>query len=222
MDYIRQIEVFDPDTFKEPVHVIGAGATGSWLTLMLVKMGIKDITVWDFDTIEPHNLPNQAFFAKQVNYHKVSALNELAEQILNKKAILNCKIEKVDGSQYLSGIVFLLTDTMSSRKEIWEKAIKFKPNVKLLIETRMDFNGGRIYTIEPCNLQHIQQYEKEFYTDEETTVSACGASTTIVATAINIASHAVWNLINWHRNTPNYNEILLDVENKNLICRNFE
>lgn len=87
----------------------------------------------------------------------------------------------------------------------------------------MDFNGGRIYTIDPSNLTHIKEYEKEFYTDEETTSpSACGASTTIVATAIDISAHAIWNLINWHNNDKNYNEILLDIQNKNILARNFE
>ena len=60
------------------------------------------------------------------------------------------------------------------------------------------------------------------YTDEESAISACGARQTIVATAIDISANAVWNLINWHNETENYNEILLDVENKNILTRNFE
>ena len=220
MDYIRQIEVIDPDTFNTPVHVIGAGATGSWLVLMLTKMGIKDITVWDFDEIEEHNIPNQAFGRHEVGKSKASAIKRLARLLGGTN--IKSKCEKVDGTQHLAGIVFMLTDTMESRKEIYEKAIKLNPAVKLLIETRMDYNGGRIYTIDPSNLNHIKEYEKEFYTDEESSISACGASQTIVATAIDISAHAVWNLINWHNETENYNEILLDVENKNILTRNFE
>lgn len=221
MDYIRHIEVFDPDTFKTPVHVIGAGATGSWLVLMLAKLGIKDIHVWDFDIIEEHNIPNQAFAPIQVGQNKVEAIHDIVLEFANINVQVHRK--KVTGTQRLAGIVFMLTDTMRSRQQIYEKAIKFNPAVKLLIETRMDFNGGRIYTIEPTNINHINEYEKEFYTDEETiTPSACGASSTVVATAIDISAHAVWNLINWHNNYPNYNEILLDVQNKNIITRNFE
>lgn len=220
MDYIRQIEVFNQDEFETPVHIIGAGATGSWLVLMLAKMGIKDITVWDFDVIESHNIPNQAFAPKQIGIEKVNALKVITKEFTNID--IEIKNEKVSGHQRLAGIVFMLTDTMHSRKQIYEKAIKLNPAVQLLIETRMDFNGGRIYTIDPTNLQHIKEYEKEFYTDDVATVSACGASTTIVATAIDISAHAVWNLINWHNNYENYNEILLDVQNKNILTRNFE
>ena len=221
LDYIRHIEVIDPQTFKTPVHVIGAGATGSWLVLMLAKLGIQDINVWDFDVIEGHNIPNQMFSPEQIGKSKVEAIHNIALSFANNDVKIHK--QKVDGSQRLAGIVFMLTDTMESRKEIYEKAIKFNPAVKLLIETRMDFNGGRIYTINPSNINHIKEYEKEFYTDEETVApSACGASTTIVATAIDISAHAVWNLINWHNEDENYNEILLDIQNKNILTRNFE
>lgn len=221
MDYIRHIEVFDPDTFETPVHVIGAGATGSWLVLMLAKLGIKNITVWDFDEIEEHNIPNQMFSPTQVGQPKVEAIKLIANKFANID--INIKNQKVTGTQRLAGVVFMLTDTMRSRKQIYEKAIKLNPAVQLLIETRMDFNGGRIYTINPSNLTHIKEYEKEFYTDDEVEApSACGASTTIVATAIDISAHAVWNLINWHNEYENYNEILLDIQNKNILTRNFE
>lgn len=219
MDYKRQMEVLDPETFNTPVHVIGAGALGSWLVLMLTKMGISDITVWDFDKIENHNVPNQAFGMHDVGKSKAISIKRLSRLLSGVN--IRAKHEKVDGSQRLSGIVFMMTDTMKSRKEIYEKAIKFNPAVKLLIEGRMDYNGGRIYTIDPSNIEHIEEYEKEFYTDDESFVSACGVSQTVVATAINIASHAVWNLINWYNNFENYNEILLDVQNKHTINRDF-
>ena len=69
MDYIRQIEVFNQDEFETPVHIIGQ-VLQKWLVLMLAKMGIKDITVWDFDVIESHNIPNQAFAPKQIGIEK--------------------------------------------------------------------------------------------------------------------------------------------------------
>ena len=48
--------------FNTPIHIIGCGATGSWVALMLAKMGISNITCWDFDKVEEHNLPNQFFY----------------------------------------------------------------------------------------------------------------------------------------------------------------
>ena len=41
MEFLRQLQLFNPEEFDTPVHVIGAGATGSWLTLILAKLGVK-------------------------------------------------------------------------------------------------------------------------------------------------------------------------------------
>ena len=217
-DYSRQLDVFDPQKFgNTPVHVIGAGATGSWVVLMLAKMGVQNIHVWDFDKVEEHNLPNQAFGTSHVGKQKVESIGFIA------KAFADCEItvhnERVDGSQRLSGIVFMLTDTMSSRKEIWEKAIKLKPQIKLLVETRMDLEGGFIYCVNPINTAQIKEYESSFYTDEQAAVSACGTSQSLIATGIQISSIAVWCMINFHNgdSVPNlisvsskYNTTLAD------------
>lgn len=223
MDYSRQREAFEVEKFNMPVHVIGAGATGSWVVLMLAKMGIQNIHVWDFDTVEEHNLPNQAFRAltnwdddmgytgTDIGKSKAESIQIIASEATglnedNGDFQVTVHNERVDGSQRLSGIVFMLTDTMSSRKEIWEKAIKLKPQVKLLIETRMDLEGGFIYCINPIHTPQIKEYEKTFYTDEQAAVSACGTSQSLVATALHISSVAVWQLINFHneRELPNF------------------
>lgn len=222
IDFIRQIEVFDPDTFKSPIHIIGSGATGSWMAFLLAKMGLTNITVWDFDEIESHNIPNQMFGYKDVGKPKVEAIAEITKEFTNVD--LNIKNEAVDGTQRLAGVVFMLTDTMESRASIFRRAIKLNPAIEVLIETRMDFNGGRVYTIDPMDMDEVRAYEETLYTDEEADVvgpSACGASSTIVATALDIVSHAIWNFINHTNQEENYNEILLDIQYKNTIVSKF-
>ena len=196
MDYTRQIDVFDNQNFNTPVHVIGAGATGSWVVLMLAKMGITNIHVWDFDKVEEHNLPNQAFQTADIGATKTQATQRMADNM--SSVAITAHNEKVDGTQRLSGIVFMLTDTMHSRKEIYEKAIKNKIGVKLLIETRMDLRGGFVYCIDPCSPVHQEHYEQTLYSDEESVVSACGTSQSLIATAMEISAKAVWQLIKFH------------------------
>ena len=70
----RHMELFNPYEFKTPITIIGAGATGSWLALALAKLGVEDITVWDFDIVEEHNIPNQAFGIQNIGFPKVTAL----------------------------------------------------------------------------------------------------------------------------------------------------
>ena len=235
LDYIRQIEVFDPDTFNTPVHVIGAGATGSWLVLALAKLGIKNITVWDFDDIEEHNIPNQAYRKHvttreawawndedtDVGRPKVTALQQLAWEMSD--ITVNIKNEAVTGATRLEGIVICMTDTMKSRKEIWEGAVKFKVPVKLYIEPRMGLDSGRLYCVDPMNLRHIENYERTFYTDEEAEESACGASQSVVATAMMIASMVAWRVINYHNGEDMANQYLIDCRHKcGIMMNNWE
>lgn len=218
-DFSRQHDLFDPSKFNTPVTIIGGGATGSWVALELAKLGIKDITLYDFDTIEEHNLPNQAFTESQVGMKKVDAVAQLCKEFSGTQ--IKVKNMRVDGKQPLNGIVFMLTDTMSSRKEIWNAAIKFKPSVNLLIETRMGLREGRVYAINPCNPDHIREYEKTLYSDEETPVSACGTSQSVVVTAMMIASWAVWQLILWSREEPFDNEMLVYPSVNQVFAKKF-
>ena len=216
-DFSRQSNIFKPHTFTTPIHVIGAGATGSWLVLLLAKLGIKDITVWDFDVIEEHNLPNQAFMIEDVGYNKADMVRTIVHDFTG--ANISAKVEKVNGIQKLSGVVFMLTDTMHSRKQIFERAVKYKANVDLLIETRMDLEGGYVYTLNPNDFDEVKEYEKTFYTDEEAAVSACGVSQSICPTAINIASQAVWSLLRWHMKDDMINEVLISLRYPTLLTR---
>ena len=57
---LRQLEIAYPSQFKDrPITVIGAGGIGAATVVALAKTGFENITVYDFDTVEQHNLPNQ-------------------------------------------------------------------------------------------------------------------------------------------------------------------
>jgi len=58
--FLRQLDIADPSQFRDkPVTVIGAGGIGAATVVALAKTGFENITVYDFDTVEEHNLPNQ-------------------------------------------------------------------------------------------------------------------------------------------------------------------
>ena len=219
LDISRHRELFDAEQFNTPITIIGVGATGSWLTLMLAKLGIKDITVYDFDVVEEHNIANQAFCIHQIDKEKVIALSDIIAEETNTE--INIKNEKFI-NQRLSGIVFLMVDSMASRKEIWENSIKMKTTIPLLIEPRMGLDGGRIYNVEPVNLNHIKEYENTYYSDDEAEVSACGNSMTVITSAMGIASWCARQLINFTNEIELDNEILLDFKYNNIIGSRWE
>lgn len=219
-DFSRQQELFDANNVDFPVHIIGAGATGSWLALMLAKLGIKDITVYDFDKVEEHNLPNQFYDEADVGEFKIKALRDnihcqtgTAIKIRNKEVKADTKLE---------GFVFVLTDTMSSRKEIFEGLLENNKEVLRVVETRMGLTHGRVYFIDPNNEEEVKKYKTNFYTDEEAEVSFCGTSQSVVVTAVGIAQMAVWKLIKYvNKNEEINNEVLIDYEYLNIITTKY-
>ena len=62
----------------------GAGGIGSWLTFFLVRAGFSPI-VYDFDTIEEHNLGGQLFRASDIDSTKVGALHDIIHTLEAKK-----------------------------------------------------------------------------------------------------------------------------------------
>ena len=209
LDVRRHLNLFDPYNFGDtPVTIIGAGATGSCLVLQLAKLGITNITVYDFDHVEEHNVPNQLFGIQDIGKSKVEALKEhvLAQTGLEIKA----KEEKFTHGR-LKGYVFVMVDSMTARKDIFETSIKAKSNVKLMIEPRMGLNEGRIYNVIPTDSTHCRRWEECWYPDSEAEVSACGTSQSVITTAILTASICVRQLINHVNSVELDNEILLDV-----------
>jgi molybdopterin/thiamine biosynthesis adenylyltransferase len=197
VDALRHLSVFKPAAFgSKEVHIIGCGATGSKIAMSVAKLGVENIHLWDFDKVEEHNIPNQIYTIPDINRLKVEALAEHIKIATGTDVIAHNA--KVDGSQDLGTVVFLLTDSMKSRKEIWENGLKYKMRTDLMIETRMGADAGRIYTVNPNFPLHIEKWEAASnYGDEEAEVSACGASTSVGPTADVIAGYAVWQMIRW-------------------------
>lgn len=210
IDAQRHQSVFDPDAFgNKRIDVIGVGATGSKVVLSLAKLGIEKIRVWDPDVVEKHNVGNQAFGNDDVGKTKVSAL---AEMVLRQTGlVLEQRAEYVDGTQELGPIVFLLTDTMASRKQIWEGSLRFKSRVKLMIETRLGADSMYIYSINPCALPEVEGWEATLCEDAKVERSACGSKTSVGPSAGILAEKAVWQLIRWFA-IENGQEDVLDHE----------
>jgi sulfur carrier protein ThiS adenylyltransferase len=58
------------------VFIAGAGGLGSNVAISLVRAGVADLTIVDFDRVEPSNLNRQQYFRDQVGMLKVEALKE--------------------------------------------------------------------------------------------------------------------------------------------------
>jgi hypothetical protein len=197
IDYSNQTDIFNPERWIYPVHVIGAGGIGSAVLFPLMKVGVHEIHVWDRDDVEPHNIPAQLLYrTSDIGTSKVDAVCEFAA-----RQEVQCKVvphnEFVSEGTLLEGVVISGVDSMTSRHAIWE-AVKFNVDVPLYMDGRIGGEAFGLYTLNPSVLDEIDAYENTLFSDEEAAQLPCAARTVIHPPTV-LAGHIVANLTHFAR-----------------------
>ena len=190
MRYWRQQDIVDGDRLAQlPVTVIGAGATGSFVTLAIAKMGAKQITVYDDDTVEEHNLPNQFYRDQDLGVPKVRALERIVHAFAGQT--IDARGERyVD--QPLAGAVVVCVDSMEQRQRIWRR-VRFHPQVPLFIDTRMGAEVAIVHAINPLDPDDAKTYGDSLHGSGEAFAARC-TERAIIFTALGIAAIACGKL----------------------------
>lgn len=176
---------------------------------LLTRTGIKRIHLWDMDKVASHNLGNQIYAFENINQEKTKALSELLNKI---NPNLEVKVHaEVTPKSRLQGYIFLCVDNIDLRRELCT-AWKRNPNIKFVTDGRMRLTDGTIHSAdwsdrqEQLNMIASMQYTHEEALDQ-TPVSACGLSLSIVCTPRILAAMMVTNLIKFF-NTGTYNRFI--------------
>ena len=198
MDFSRQKTLFNPKEQKLKIFIIGAGSTGSFITLTLAKLGFENIKVIDYDKVEEHNIPNQFYTLKDVGVLKTTALKEMVKNFTGTQIeIENVKInDTYEFDLELDSLIILCVDNMKARKIVYEKIKDFP--IKL-IDTRMGGEGYQIYTINLENDDEKKEYEKRL--KMRTKDAPCGEKATIF-TVLSIASETCQIVKNIDKEEP--------------------
>lgn len=120
VNFKRQIALFDPSQ-HEDVHVvvIGLGNIGSHTTLALARMGIKQFTLIDYDTVEEHNLSSQAYTSSHSEYGvlKTDALTTLISEIDESISVTRMPFPFLESKCVITAdtIVVCAVDSMHTR-----------------------------------------------------------------------------------------------------------
>jgi len=206
---IRHDEVFKAYEFRQfPIHIVGAGATGSRVFAALVELGLTNITVYDDDVVETHNLANQIYLAQNLGEFKVDALMEFfhdktgTQETLRSDQFINRRVP-FEG-WHPEGLLFLLTDTMKSRTEIIDYIVDQNCPVEYVFETRMASSYGNVFCFRPGDSWQVEKWADTLIDDDAAETSACGTSITVGPTAAIIANLAVWQMINYLTDYDNH------------------
>ena len=195
IDPLRHLDVFDPRQFgRKRVDLIGVGATGSHVAVLLAKLGITNIHVWDQDTVEAHNVANQAYSIRDVGSPKVEALARNVKALTGEDITTHCEFVTGETAD-LGDVVFLLVD--GDRRGIFEGALENNMRTELVVETRMGADNGRVYCLNPNDPAQCERWKKALPKQRPVDPTACGASTPVGPTATCIASLAAWQMVRW-------------------------
>jgi molybdopterin/thiamine biosynthesis adenylyltransferase len=194
LNFSHQQNLFDPDDVR-PVHLIGAGSVGSLVANMLVRIGVTDLTVWDDDFVDSHNVGPSIYGVKDIGRYKVARLQAIIEE--NTEVRIKTMCRKYAGEP-LRGTVVACVDTMEARHAIWS-AVRKKIGVDLLVDTRTSERFVQVFTVRPYHTEDIEGYEPFLaYSTEEASRQMCGLHS-IIFIASRTAAIAVEALSNFWR-----------------------
>lgn len=190
MRFLRQQDVVDADKLANlSVTLIGLGSIGSVTGLYLCKMGVCNLTCFDADVVDIHNVSNQAYGISDISLLKADAFANLVE--LQTEVLPNAISMLYDGRQ-LSGIVIIAVDSMKSRETIW-KSIRDQPNVQLYIDARMGLETLIVHTVRPQIKADRVAYSQTIVPDNQALQEPCTARTVCYTPLI--AASVVCNLV---------------------------
>jgi len=197
----KSYDYFKPDDVKKRVHIIGCGSVGSTVAELLARFGLKNLSLYDFDTVEPQNLANQMFRQEHIGKAKTEALTDMLSEI-NPAIKQTIKIfpEGYTG-QSLSGYVFLCVDNIDLRREI-ATANKDNPYVVAMFDFRTRLTDAQHYAAEWNNMKMVEGFLKSmnFSHEEaavETPTSACNVTLSVAPTIRVICAYGVANFVNF-------------------------
>ena len=199
-DYSKQSELLDVSKVDVPIHVIGCGALGSWLVFFLLKMGFTNIHVYDYDTVEEHNIPNQLFMESQIGSMKVHSVHHIYEAFFRENKdqprLIIHRQKITEDSPQMQGYIFCAVDSMKFRKELFSRMYEFNPRADFWCEGRLGLYGAYIYTLDQKRMSQFAKYMETMYDDVEAEVSTCGVSQTALPSAVNCATIMIMQMIN--------------------------
>lgn len=222
MDLSKSYDFFQPSMAEGRIHIIGCGSVGSTLAELLVRYGLKDITLYDFDYVEPKNIVNQMFTSADIGKEKVTALADHLVAINPEIAESLRVADKGYTNQKLSGYVFLCVDNIELRRKIAEEN-KSNPFIKAMFDFRTRLTDAQHYAADWSNEKQKEAFiaSMQFTHEEaaqETPMSACRVTLGVAATVRMIVTCGVVNFLDFVKKKTIKKTILINTETWDILA----
>jgi len=172
----KQAAFIDSEKLSEwKVKVFGIGSIGSLLIQQLALVGFKDITGYDFDTVDDDNIGSQGFRKEHIGMKKTEAIQKMMKDDYDYDVVVeDGKItQETDLFPEDKTIYFCGFDSLEARKILWDKLKNFPV---FWGESRIGRTSQRFYFVDLKDRDEkwIKAYEKTLDPNGPRTELLCG------------------------------------------------
>ena len=118
--FLRQRDLVSTEKLANtPVTIIGVGAIGRQVAMQLAALGVMQLQLVDFDTVEAHNVTNQGYRERDVGQSKVDSTAAAITEV-DASISADCVADRFRIRQSTADVVFCCVDSIASRSAIWK------------------------------------------------------------------------------------------------------
>ena len=187
-------------------HIVGCGAIGSSVATQLARLGANSFYLYDFDKVGVENVGVSQYINDDIGKFKVQALRAHLWSISqNITSNLNVgKFSSYEGNK--EDILVLGLDSMSVRMEIVKILAQCPSKPSVVIDGRM---GAEQYQQYIYNNITVKQYEKDWYSDEDSDPEPCTRKATSYCSNMSgsFISNSIKNIV---MKQPYFKEIIFN------------
>lgn len=169
----KKIRFSDADWYKsgpEDIIIGGVGGIGSWVALLLSRIG-HELHIYDDDTIDETNMAGQLYPISEIGNTKASAVMRV---IHNFSGTISTSYGRYDKDSLTAPIVFSCFDNMEARKIMFEKWAA-KESRELFVDGRMLAETGMVFLVQKGQ---EDKYRNELFQDSDVEDAPCSFKAT--------------------------------------------
>lgn len=177
---------------------MGVGATGSNIAVLLARLGINKLHIWDPDVVANHNLTNQTYTQDDVGDFKIYALEKQLKQI---NPHIDVKKHERWVTEMLEGHVFICLDNIETGYRLIKQHQRCV-GIDTMHYPRIRLEDAQLFAARWSQPDEITKLiEASNFTVNEaleaTPVSACGVGLSVTPSVVGIACITVSNFMNY-------------------------
>jgi len=203
--FVRQADLVPQERLAgEQVTIIGVGAIGRQVALQLASIGVRQLTLIDFDRVDETNVTTQGYRHREIGVAKVEAARQAVREV-DPTIDITVIEDRLRGKHPVGSTVFCCVDSISARTAIWRQ-----------IGTRCDFwcdgrmLGEVIRVLTVTEIHGREHYPTTLFAQSEAHSGSCTSRSTIYAASI-AAGLMVHQFSRWLRGLPTGADLSLNL-----------